>query len=151
MRLRVSSLSAILCVIMAASCGTSSPTSPTPATTPTPTGSTRVITVTGDLAFGYVDLGMTAERTFRINNTGNQTLTFTSMSSVGGTGSAGYDVNPTSGTIAPGAVQIVTVQFSPTLVQVYANVLTVASDQTSGGSEINVSGTGVRDLPLYIR
>ena len=149
MRLRVSSLSAILCASMAVSCGTSSPTSPTPAATPT--GATRVITVTGDLAFGYVDLGLTAERTFTINNSGNQTLTYTSMSSVGGTGSAGYLVTPTSGTIAPGGVQTVHVRFSPTIVQFYSNVLTVASDQTSGGSEINVSGIGVKDLPLSIR
>jgi hypothetical protein len=133
---------------MAVSCGTTSPTSPTPAATPTPTATTRVITVTGDLAFGYVDLGLTAERTFTINNSGNQTLTFTSMSSVGGTGSAGYVVTPTSGTIAPGATQTVTVRFAPTIVQFYSNVLTIASDQTSGGSEINVSGIGVRDLPL---
>jgi hypothetical protein len=109
------------------------------------------MTVTGDLAFGYVDLGMTSERTFTINNSGNQTLTFTSMSSVGGTGSDGILVAPTSGSIAPGAAQTVTVRFSPTIVQFYSNVLTIASDQTSGGSEINVSGIGVRDLPLYIR
>lgn len=153
MRLRASLLSAIVCVSMAVSCSESSPTSPTPTATPmpTPTAATRVITVTGDLAFGYVDLGLTAERTFTINNSGNSTLTFTSMSSVGGTGPAGYLAMPTSGTIAPGATQTVTLQFSPTIAQVYSNVLTIASDWTSGNNQIVVSGTGVSDLPLYIR
>lgn len=151
MRLRASLLSTIVCVGMAVSCGDSSPTSPTTAPAPAPTAATRVITVTGDLAFGYVDLGLTAERMFTISNTGNATLTFSSMASVGGTGAAGYSATPTSGTIAPGATQTVTLQFSPTIAQEYSNVLTVASDWTSGNNQIVVSGTGVNDLPLYIR
>jgi hypothetical protein len=151
MRIRASSLSAIICISMAVSCADSSPTSPTPAVTPTPTAATRVITVTGDLAFGFVDLGLTSERTFTIRNSGNTTLTISSMSPVGGTGTAGYTATPTSGTIAPGASQTVTMRFSPTIAQVYSNVLTVASDRTSGGNEIIVSGTGVYDLPLYIK
>jgi hypothetical protein len=151
MRLRASLLSAIVCVSMAVACSESSPTSPTPTATPTPTVATRVITVTGDLAFGYVDLGLTAERTFTITNSGNSPLTFTSMSSVGGTGTDGYLATPTSGTIAPGANQTVTMQFSPTIAQVYSNVLTIASDWTSGNNQIVVSGTGVNDLPLFIR
>jgi hypothetical protein len=105
--------------------------------------------VTGDLAFGYVDLGLTAERTFTITNSGNGPLTFTSMTSVGGTGAAGYSASPTSGTIAPGASQKVTLRFTPTIAKVYSNVLTIASDWTSGNNEIVVSGTGVRNLPLF--
>lgn len=151
MRRQASSLFAIICVSMAVSCSESSPTSPTPAAAPTPTAATRVITVTGDLAFGYVDLGLSAERTFTIKNSGTEMLTFTSMSAVGGTGTAGYSETPLSGTIAPGASQAVTVRFTPTIAQVYSHVLTIESDRTSGSNQITVTGTGVNDLPLNIR
>jgi hypothetical protein len=151
MRRQASSLFAIICVSLAVSCSESSPASPTPTATPPPIAATRVITVTGDLAFGYVDLGLTSERTFRITNSGTDMLTFTSLSAVGGTGASGYSETPSSGTIAPGASQTVSVRFTPTIAQVYSNVLTVESDRTSGGNQITVTGTGVDDLPLYIK
>ena len=150
MRLRTSVFAAIVCAGMAVSCGDSAPASPTPTTTPTPTpvAATRVIAVTGDLAFGWVDLGLSAERTFTITNSGNTTLTFTSMSAIGGTGAAGYVETPTSGTIAPGTEQTITVRFTPTLPQYYSHTLTIASDSTSGGNEILVTGIGAKDIPL---
>ena len=153
MRRQASSLFAIICLGMAVSCSDSSPASPTPtpAPTPTPIAATRVITVTGDLAFGYVDLGLSSERTFTIKNSGTEMLTFTSMSSVGGTGASGYSETPVSGTIAPGASQSVTVRFTPAIAQVYSNTLTIESDRTSGSNQITVTGTGVYDLPLYIK
>ena len=129
-------------------CGSeSSPTAPTTQTTPTIT--TKVIGVSGDLAFGNVNLGSSADRTFAINNTGNATLTYTSLTASGGTGTAGYTASPATGTVAPGATQTVNVHFAPTIAQFYSNVLTVVGDQTSGSNAINLSGMGVNNTPLF--
>jgi hypothetical protein len=64
------------------------------------------------------------------------------MTAAGGTGTAGYTSSWTNGTIAAGGSQGVTIRFSPTEAKFYSNVLTIAGDQTSGGNQINVSGTG---------
>jgi len=126
-------------------CGSSTTS---PASPPT---ITKNISVTGNLAFGNVNLGSTAQQTFTIGNSGNTTLAFTSLAESGGTGSAGFSASPTSGTVAPGGSVMVTVQFSPTLPQFYSNVLTVNGDQTNGNNAINVSGTGVNNNPIFSR
>lgn len=130
---------------LATACG-SSTTAPT-ATVPAAT--TRIITVSGNLAFGDVNIGATSDRTFTVNNSGTGTLTFTSVSASGGTGTAGYTATPTSGTIAPGATLTMTVRFAPTIAQFYSAVLSVVGDQTSGGAAINVSGSGINNTPLF--
>lgn len=133
--------------IAVASCGGSSPTSPassTPSVTPT-----RIIDVTGNLAFGTVNIGQSSARTFTISNSGNSPLTFTGMTAQGGTGTAGYAASPTTGTIAAGGSQQVTITFTPTAEKFYSNVLTVNGDQTSGNNAINVSGTGFNANPIY--
>jgi hypothetical protein len=127
----------------------SSPTTPT--TPPPPATPTKIITVSGNLAFGSVNIGSSADRTFTINNSGNTVLTYTSLSCTGGTGSVGYTANPTSGTVAPGATNTVNVHFAPTLGQFYSCVLSVVGDQTSGGAAINVSGTGVNPNPIFVQ
>lgn len=129
-------------------CGSSSsPTAPTAPTTPAVV--TKIITVSGDLAFGNVNIGESATRTFTIGNSGNTVLTFTSLSAAGGSGTTGYTATPTSGTVAPGASATVTLRFSPTAAGFWSNVLTVVGDQTSGGAAINVSGVGVNNTPLF--
>lgn len=137
-----------LCAISAACGSESSSTAPTP--TP-PTATTKNIVLSGSLAFGNVNIGTSVDRTFTIGNTGSATLTFTGMTAVGGTGTAGYAATPVSGTVAPGGTQTITVRFSPTIAQFYSNVLTIASDRTTGGNEINISGTGVNPNPLFAR
>lgn len=133
-----------LCV---SACGSSpSPTAPT-----TPTVSTRIITVSGDLAFGNVNFGDTPTRTFTIGNSGNGLLTYTGFTCAGGTGCVGYTASPLTGTIAPGATQTVTIRFTPTIAQFYSHVLSVTGDQTSGGAAINVSGTGINNTPVFTR
>ena len=117
-------------------------TSSSPAPTPSP-AATRIITVAGTLAFGNVNLGATADLTFTISNSGTATLTVTSLNAVGGTGAAGFTASWTSGTIAAGASQTVTLHFAPTVAQFYSNMLLALSDQTSGNAAISVSGTGV--------
>lgn len=142
-------LSVLAIATFAGACGSSSSTAPsTPVATATPT---KIITVSGNLAFGNVNIGQSADRTFTIANSGNATLTFTSLSCAGGTGTAGYTASPTSGTIAPGGTTTVTVHFAPTTAGFLSCVLSVVGDQTSGGAAINISGTGVNPNPIFVQ
>jgi hypothetical protein len=70
-------------------------------------------------------------------NSGTGTLSVSGM-----TGPAGFAASWTSGTIAAGGSQVVTITFSPTAVGSYAGTLTVNSDRTDGTNTIGVSGTG---------
>lgn len=126
-------LLALLCLTVA--CGGSK----TP-TTPTPTQS-RIIGLEANLAFGDVDVGSSLERFLRIINSGTAVLTITGM-----TGPAGYTASWTSGTIAPGQAQQVTIRFSPTEARTYNGTLTVNGDQTSGTNTMAVSGRGLGPL-----
>jgi hypothetical protein len=135
--------------LCAAACGGKSSTAPT-APTPPPTP-TRIISVAGTMTFGEVNFGSFADRTLTVSNTGNATLTFTSLTCSGGTGSAGFTANPTTGTIAAGASQNINVRFTPTIAQFYSCVLSVVGDQTGGNNAINISGVGVNNTPLFTR
>ena len=101
--------------------------------TPVPT---RIIGLSGSLAFGSVNVNATKQLTFTISNTGNSPLTVSSISYP-----AGFAGN-WSGTIAAGGSQPVTVTFAPTAVQSYTGTVTVSSDRTDGTNTIAVSGTG---------
>jgi hypothetical protein len=107
--------------------------------------------VTGNLAFGDVNIGDTATRTFTIGNSGNSPLTFTSLQAVGGTGTAGFTASPTSGTVPAGGSIAVTMRFTPLIAQFYSHVLNVIGDQTGGGNAINVSGFGINNNPIFTR
>jgi len=72
-----------------------------------------------------------------ITNLGNATLTVTGM-----TGPSGYAASWTTGTIAAGASQLVTITFSPIAAQNYNGTLIVNGDQTGGTNTIAISGTG---------
>lgn len=140
----------IVAVALLASACSKSTTAPSTTTTTISTP-TRIITVSGNLAFGDVNLGESATRTFTIGNSGNSTLTFTSLNAVGGTGGTGYAATPTSGTVAPGGTTTITLRFTPTGAGFWSHVLTVVGDQTAGGAAINVSGVGVNNTPLFTR
>src|SRR5436190_8942951 len=133
---------AVVCLIMAVACGSSSPSSPsTPSTPSTPSG-TRVIGLSGILAFGNVTVGTSASATLTIANTGTTALTISGLTlptSINGA----YTASFTGGTIAAGASQPVTIRFSPTAAQDYGGTLTVTGDQTSGTNTTAVSGVGI--------
>jgi len=97
---------------------------------------TRVISLSGNLAFGSVAVGSSLESSFTIYNTGNSTMTVSGITYP--TGFSGS----WSGTIAAGGSQVVTVTFTPTSATSYSGNLTVNSDATSGGNTLAVSGTG---------
>ena len=71
---------------------------------------TRIIALSGNLAFGNVAVNTTATRTLTIGNTGTAPLTVSGISYP-----AGFSGNFASGTIAPGGSQSVTVTFAPTV------------------------------------
>ena len=98
---------------------------------------TKIISLSGNLAFGSVTVETSAQSTLTISNTGNATLTVSNISYPSGFSGAWM------GAIVPGGAQDVTVTFSPPAANSYGGVLTVTSDATSGNNMISVSGTGV--------
>lgn len=97
----------------------------------------RVIALSGDLAFGNVQVGASRTASLTITNTGNSILKVTSLAYP-----AGFTGDWTGGTIAPGGSQVVTVTFTPTATTSYGGNVTINSDKTSGNNVIPVSGTG---------
>lgn len=116
--------------------GDSSPTGPSG--TPAPSSPTRVIAVSGNLSFGDVAVGSQRDASFTIANTGTSTLTVSGLSVSGGLASQ-LAASWTSGAIAPGATQTVTIRFQPTTAGSYSGTVTVNGDQTSGNNTLPVS------------
>ena len=104
----------------------------------TGTAATRIIWLSGNLAFGNVQVGTSATRTLTINNSGNSTLTVSGIN----TGNGVFTVSQTSGTVAAGGSGTVTLTFTPSAATSYSSTLTVISDATSGTNTSTVSGTG---------
>ncbi|MGD1019857.1 MAG: choice-of-anchor D domain-containing protein [Verrucomicrobiia bacterium] len=100
----------------------------------------RVIGLSGNLAFGNVSTGVTATATLTVSSSGNSSLTVTDISYPAGFSGA------FSGVIAAGGSTNVTVTFLPTALTSYGGTVTINSDATSGTATIGASGTGV--LPL---
>ena len=136
----------LLLVVLAASasaCGKGSPSAPTPASNSTAgAAATRVVSLGGSLNFGAVEIGKTSELTITIGNAGTGSLSVTGITAPGG-----YTPNWTSGTIAPGASQQVTVRFAPLAAQSYDGVLTVHGDHTAGTNTAPLSGLGTERAP----
>jgi hypothetical protein len=133
-----------------AACGSNSPTTPS-------APATKVVGLSGNLAFGNVTIGQSATTALAIANTGNTSLTVSKLGLSGDWETSFAIANRvisfsgfTSGTIAAGASQTLRIEFSPTTLQSYSGTLTVTSDATSGNNTIGMSGTGtVGDLPLF--
>ena len=98
---------------------------------------TRVLSLSGNLAFGSVAVGSTATSILRITNNGNAPLTIGSISYP-----SGFSGDWPSGTVTAGQSQIVNVTFAPTTATGYSGAITVSGDQTSGMNTIAASGTG---------
>lgn len=103
---------------------------------------TAIIGLSGDMAFGNVEINKTKTSNLTIGNTGNSALEVTSISyPIGFSGDW-------SGSIAPGSTQQVSVTFSPTAVQSYSGTITVNSNKTSGGNTRDASGRGFDPSPV---
>lgn len=101
------------------------------------TSVTRILGLSGNMAFGSVPVGSTKTGTLTISNTGNSSLTVTGI-----TYPAGFS-GAYTGTIAAGSSANVTVTFSPAAVQSYSGHITVATNRTSGTNTRAISGTGI--------
>lgn len=101
---------ALFACILASACSNDNSTS----TTPTPTTQTRIINLSGDLAFGNVNIGDSRDRPYTISNSGNTPLTITGLQAVGGTGSTGFAATITTGTVGAGSSLSGMLRFTPT-------------------------------------
>jgi|GEM_PF-2346317 len=99
---------------------------------------TRIISLSGDLAFGNVIVGQGPQRTMTVSNTGNSTLSVSSISCP-----SGFSASPQSFTVGAGGSRDVTITFSPAAAQSYGGTITVNSDKTSGTNTRSCSGTGI--------
>lgn len=97
----------------------------------------RIIRITGGLAFGSTRVGETASRMMQVANEGVAPLTVTGINAP-----AGFAVSPQSIVVQPGSSQNVTVSFKPLAAQVYGGNIEVVSDRTSGAATLACSGTG---------
>lgn len=112
------------------------------------TSGTNTVTASGtgtpniDMEFGDVQVGRSDQLTLSITNSGDTTLTVSNV-----TYPAGFSGDYSSGTIAPGAAQNVTVTFSPVVAQPYSGTMRIASDSTLGAHAVLVSGDGFQYAP----
>lgn len=136
---------AVAAAVLAAACSGGGDSGTPTAPTPTAPATTRIIGVSGNLAFGEVQVGSSRSATFTISNSGNATLTVNGLNASGGIVSQST-ANWTSGQVPPGSSQQVTITFRPTTAGVYSGTLTVDADHTSGSNSLAISGTAT-DLP----
>jgi hypothetical protein len=100
---------------------------------------TRIIGLSGTMAFGDLIVPETATNVLTISNTGNSLLTITNIIYP-----AGYSGNKTNGTVAVGGSLVVSVTLTPVEPRDYSGSIEVISDATSGTSTIDVTGRGVK-------
>ncbi len=105
------------------------------------TPGTAGISLTGNLSFGSVLVGATGTSTLTITNPGTVPLTVTGLTSP-----SGFTANWTSGTIAPGASQLVTIGFAPATAGNYSGSITIAGNQSSGTNTMSASGTAFSNM-----
>lgn len=142
-RLTATWLLFVQCAMFVSACGgsndSSTPTAPTGTSTAAPPS--RIIGLSGNLAFGSVTVGQTKTATLTITNSGNALLTWSNLTS----NNPYFAASTTSGTVAAGSSAAVAITFSPSPALQpgdYSGTLTVTGDQTSGVNTIAVSGTG---------
>jgi hypothetical protein len=97
---------------------------------------TRLIALSGNLAFGNVTANVPSQLSFTISNTGTMNLTVSGI-----TYPSGFSGN-WSGTISPGGSQSVAAIFTPTVVQSYGGNLSVASNASGGTGLLALAGMG---------
>ena len=96
-----------------------------------------IISLSGDLNFGEVELGSSITKTLTISNTGNSDFNVSSITNPSGY-SSGF-----SGTISPDGSEDITITFTPTTEGNYDGLIVVNSDADYGLNEINCYGSGI--------
>jgi subtilisin family serine protease len=98
---------------------------------------TRSIELSGNLNFGDLPIGETAQRTLTIRNSGNSALTVSGINYPQGFS------GDWSGVLQAGSAANIAVTFAPAQLRNYSGTITVNADQTSGAITITCSGSGV--------
>ena len=98
----------------------------------------RTIALAGNLDFGRLLVNTNATRTLTIRNPSGVAVSVDSIAFP-----AGYTGNWSSGSIAPGGSQIVTVTFTPPAAGTYEGAVTVNGDYTSDAPTLAVAGVGI--------
>jgi uncharacterized protein YkwD len=125
--------------LAASACGGESPSAPSQdSSSSAAQTAARVLSLSGSLTFGSVEVGRTAESALTITNSGTAALSVTGI-----TVPEGFTLSWSSGTVAAGGSQQATVRFAPTAVRSYSGTLTVNGDQTAGANTLTVAGSGV--------
>ena len=127
-------LVAVCLAAFAASCGGDGPTTPT---------ETRIISLSGDMTYGDVEVGQSANRTLRISNVGNAVLTINSITMSTEIVDGFATSLASSTTIQPSASIDVLLIFRPLQARQYLGLGNVQGNMTSGTNSFSVSGTGV--------
>ena len=104
---------------------------------------TRIIGVSGNLAFGSVEVGSTGTATLTIGNSGNSALT------VGSVTYPPASVGRSAARFGGGSTNVI-VTFAPVAATNYSGAVTVNSDATSGADTIGASGSGTLVVPPMI-
>lgn len=134
----------LLCAIGVVGCGGGSTNQTITAPTPAPAAPTRVIALSGPVAFGDVQVGSSKTATLTISNRGTGTLTWTGITG----GFAESTVTPpTSGTIAAGASTTLVFTFAPKSVGPRSAPLGITADFTDGNPATSISGNAVAAPP----
>ncbi|NOQ26342.1 MAG: choice-of-anchor D domain-containing protein [Bacteroidales bacterium] len=106
-------------------------------------GTSRIIELSGTMAFGNVDVGITTDATLTISNSGESELNVTDIALP-----TGFTASAANLTVASGESEDITVTFAPTQAQAYTGDITITSNATSGTSTIAVSGTGISTIGI---
>ena len=102
----------------------------------------RIISLSGNLAFGNAQVGSSTTAAMTIGNNGNSPLTVNGLDYPGG-----FSGDWPGGTIGPGQSRNVTVTFAPSAAIGYSGNVTVNSDASGGSSTLPISGTGLKITP----
>lgn len=131
----------IALAMLCAACGsTNSPTTPTPQPVAT---ATRIISLSGPIAFGDVQVGSSKAMTLIVSNTGN-----TSFGITGATGGfPGLSLGTFTGVVAGGGTFPLAFTFAPTTTGARSAIFTVSGDFTSGNNATTISGNGTAAPP----
>jgi len=109
-----------------------------------PFTASRIINLSGDLAFGNVAINTTSQRMLTITNSGNSVLNISGIAYP-----LGFD-GAFSGDIPAGGATNVTVTFAPVAVTNYAGTVTVNCNLTSGTNSLAISGTGITPYDAWL-
>ncbi len=102
-----------------------------------PLQQTRIITLSGNLDFGTIQIGNPSFLKMVIANEGNALLTVQSIKCADGfTGNW-------NGTLLPGISKEISITFNPTQEKLYSGLITVESDKTSGGNSLPATGNAI--------